>query len=156
MFNNNFEDLTRIPRESNHEKQVSDHLVQFAKEHGLEAIQESCLNVIVKKPATIGYENAPTIILQGHMDMVCIKTEESNHDFSKDALPILIDGNFIKTRGTTLGADNGIAVAMAMALLADDQAEHPNLEVLLTIAEETGMDGASLINGENLKGTILL
>jgi len=151
-----FEELTRIPRGSGNEKEVSDYLVKFARERGLEVIQEECLNVIIKKPGTKGYENAPTVILQGHMDMVCEKYADVDHDFNKDPIPLVIDGDFIKTKGTTLGADNGIAVAMAMAILDSDDISHPPLEVLITVDEETGMVGALNVNPENLKGKMLI
>jgi dipeptidase D len=150
----NFEELTKIPRGSGNEKGVSDYLVRFAKKHGLEVIQEECLNIIIKKPATKGYENAPTVILQGHMDMVCAKEEE--FDFEKDSIPIFVDGDMIRTKGTTLGADNGIAVAMAMAILESDELEHPAINVLITVAEETGMDGVLNLKPENISGDILI
>jgi len=151
-----FEALTKIPRESGREQEVSDYLVNFAKEQGLEVIQESCLNVIIKKPASPGYENAPTVILQGHMDMVCVKEDNLDFDFKTQPLPVVVDGDWIATKGTTLGADNGIAVAMSLALLADKEAKHPALEVLITVEEETGMDGAMKLNPENLSGKILI
>ena len=151
-----FEELTRIPRCSGNEKQVSDYLVKFAKEHGLEVIQEECLNVIIKKPATEGYEDVPTVIIQGHMDMVCEKLAEVEHDFLKDPIQLVVDGDLIKTKGTTLGADDGIAVAMAMALLASDNVPHPSLEVLITVDEERGMVGAFNVKPEHLEGKILI
>lgn len=151
-----FEALTKIPRESGQERAVSDYLVAFGKELGLEVIQEPCMNVIIKKPASPGYENAPTVILQGHMDMVCVKADDSDFDFATEPLPVYVEGDWIKTKGTTLGADNGIAVAMSMALLADKEAKHPALEVLITVEEETGMDGALHLNPENLSGQILI
>lgn len=152
----NFEELTRIPRGSGNEKEVSDYLVKFAKKHGLEVIQEECLNVIIKKPATKGYENAPTVILQGHMDIVCAKKEELEFNFEKDPIPIFVDGDMIRTKGTTLGADNGIAVAMAMAILESNELAHPAINVLITVAEETGMDGVLNLNPENISGDILI
>lgn len=151
-----FEELTRIPRESDNEKAVSDYLVKFAKENGLEVIQEECLNIIIKKPATAGYEHLPAVILQGHMDMVCVKAEGSNHDFTKDPVPLVVDGDFIRTNGTTLGADNGVAVAMSMAILTDNTLQHPAIEALITVAEETGMDGAFNLDGKHLKGQVLI
>lgn len=151
-----FEALTQIPRESGQEQEVSDYLVAFAKGQGLEVVQEPCLNVIIKKPASPGYESAPTVILQGHMDMVCVKEDDLDFDFKTMPLPITIDGDWVATIGTTLGADNGIAVAMAMALLADKEAKHPALEVLITVEEETGMDGAMKLNPDNLSGQILI
>ncbi|MCL1949933.1 MAG: aminoacyl-histidine dipeptidase [Turicibacter sp.] len=151
-----FEALTQIPRESGKERAVSDFLMAFAKEQGLDAIQEPCMNVIIKKPATPGYENAPTVIIQGHMDMVCVKEDDKDFDFDTMPIPLVVDGDWIKTEGTTLGADNGIAVAMSLALLADKKAQHPALEVLVTVEEETGMDGALYLNPENLSGTVLI
>lgn len=151
-----FEEISNIPRCSGSEKQISDYLVNFAKEHNLEVIQDEALNVIIKKGATKGYENAPIVILQGHMDMVCEKNRGTEHDFDKDPLKLRIDGDFIKATETTLGADNGIAVAYCLAILASDDVEHQALEVLVTTEEETGMGGASNINPENLKGKILI
>lgn len=151
-----FEALNQIPRESGNEQGVSDYLVKFANENGLEVIQEPCLNVIIKKPASKGKENAKHVILQGHMDMVCVKTEASNHDFLKDPIPMVIEGDYIKTDGTTLGADNGIAVAMAMAILADKDAQHPALDVIITVGEEAGMNGAFDLNSDNVEGEILI
>ena len=151
-----FEAITKIPHESGKEAAISQYLVDFAKEHQLEVIQEPCMNVIIKKPATPGYENAPAVILQGHMDMVCVKEDDLAFDFNTQPLPIYVDGDWIRTKGTTLGADNGIAVAMAMAILADSTLEHPALTVLVTTEEETGMDGVLALNPENVKGDILL
>ena len=151
-----FEAITKIPHESGNEAAISQFLVDFAKEHQLEVIQEPCNNVIIKKPATPGYENAPTVILQGHMDMVCVKEDDLAFDFNTQALPIYVDGDWIRTKGTTLGADNGIAVAMSMAILADKTLQHPALTVLVTTDEETGMDGVLALNPENVQGEILL
>jgi dipeptidase D len=151
-----FEELTRIPRGSGNEKGVSEYLVNFAKEQGLEVIQEECLNVIIKKPGTKGYENAPTVIIQGHMDMVCEKLDEVEHDFFKDPIQLVIDGDLIKTKGTTLGADDGIAVAMAMAVLASKDIQHPALEVFVTVDEERGMVGAFNVKPEDLLGEVLI
>jgi len=151
-----FEALTEIPRESGNEQAVSDFLVKFGEALNLEVIQEECLNVIIKKQGTAGYENAPHVILQGHMDMVCVKQDSLTFDFTKDAIPIVIDGDYIKTEGTTLGADNGIAVAMAMAVLESDELPHPPLTALFTVAEETGMDGVIGLKPENISGDILI
>lgn len=151
-----FESLTRIPRGSGNEKGVSDFLVKFAKELGLEVIQEECLNVIINKPATKGYEGAPRVILQGHMDIVCAKREDLEFDFEKDPIPVVLDGDMIRTDGTTLGADNGIAVAMAMAILEAKDLPHPPLTALFTVAEETGMDGVIGLRPENISGDILI
>lgn len=151
-----FNEISQIPRGSDDEKRISDYLTQFGKERGLETIQEPCLNVIIKKPATPGYEHIPAVILQGHMDMVCVKKEGSNHDFSKDPVELWVDGDFLKAKETTLGADNGIAVAMALAILDSDDLQHPALEVLVTVAEETGMDGAGALMAEHISGKTLI
>ncbi|MBL4938378.1 aminoacyl-histidine dipeptidase [Clostridium sp. YIM B02515] len=151
-----FEEITRIPRGSGNEKGISDYLVAFAKEHNLEVIQDEALNVIIKKPGTSGYENAPTVILQGHMDMVNEKNQGTEHDFDKDPLKLRIEGDMIYATGTTLGADNGIAIAYAMALLASKDIAHPPVEVLVTTDEETGMSGAMALNPEHLNGRMLI
>ncbi|MGB3366290.1 MAG: aminoacyl-histidine dipeptidase [Acidaminobacteraceae bacterium] len=151
-----FELLTRIPRGSGNEQEVSDYLVNFAKNLNLEVIQDDHNNIIIKKPATKGYENAPSVILQGHMDIVCVKEEGLEFDFEKDAIDIYVDGDFIKTRGTTLGADNGIAVAMAMAILDDETLNHPAITALITTAEETGMDGVLGLEAGIVSGDILI
>lgn len=152
----NFEALTRIPRESGNEEAVANYLVSFAENLGLEVIKEPSNNIIIKKPATKGYENGPTVILQGHTDMVCVKIDELDFDFTKDPIPLVIEGDFVKTKGTTLGADNGIAVAMAMSILESKELEHPALVALFTVAEETGMDGVVSLIPENVKGDILI
>ena len=151
-----FEEISQIPRGSGNEKQISDYLVSFAKNLGLEVIQDEALNIVIKKPATKGYENAPGVIIQGHMDMVCEKNKDTEHDFTKDPIKLRVDGDNIYATGTTLGADNGIAVAYGMAILADDTIEHPSLELLLTTDEETGMTGAMNISPEHINGKILL
>ncbi len=152
----NFEELTRIPRESGNEAGVADYLVNFAKQLGLEVIKEPSNNIIIKKPATKGYENGPTVILQGHTDMVCVKLDDLEFDFLKEPIPLVIEDDFVKTKGTTLGADNGIAVAMAMSILESNSIEHPNLIALFTVAEETGMDGVVSLDPEHVKGDILI
>lgn len=151
-----FEQINKIPRGSGNEKGISDYLVSFANSLGLEVIQDKALNVIIKKPATKGYENAPVVIIQGHMDMVCEKNADVVHDFEKDAIKVIYEGDFIHADGTTLGADDGIAVAMAMALLENNEVAHPALEVVITTDEEVGMFGASAIDCSVLKGKILL
>ena len=108
---NYFEEISKIPRGSGNEKGISDYLVSFAKGLGLEVIQDEALNIIIKKPASKGYENAPGVIIQGHMDMVCEKNKDTKHDFTKDPIELRVDGDNIYANGTTLGADNGIAVA---------------------------------------------
>lgn len=151
-----FEEISKIPRGSGNEKEISDYLFSFGRKLGLETIQDSALNIIIKKPATEGYENAPTVIIQGHMDMVCEKNNDTVHDFEKDPIKLRIDGDNIFATGTTLGADNGIAVAYAMAILSSNEIPHPALEVLITTDEETGMGGAMAIDRKNLDGKILL
>ncbi len=151
-----FEQISRIPRGSGNEKRISDYLVSFAKNHNLKVIQDDALNVIIKKNGTSGYENSPTVILQGHMDMVCEKDKEVEHDFEKDPLELRVDGDFIRAAGTTLGADNGIAIAYCLAILESEDIPHPPLEVVFTTEEETGMGGASALNPSNLKGKILI
>ena len=153
---NYFEEISKIPRGSGNEKAISDYLVSFTKNLGLEVIQDETLNIVIKKPATKGYENAPGVILQGHMDMVCEKNKGTEHDFEKDPLKLRIEGDNIFATGTTLGADNGIAVAYGMAILASNEIEHPALELLLTVDEETGMTGAMNINAKDVDGKILL
>ncbi|WIV13839.1 aminoacyl-histidine dipeptidase [Proteiniborus sp. MB09-C3] len=151
-----FEDMTQIPRCSGSEKAISDYLVNFAKKRNLEVIQDKALNVIIKKPGTKGYENAPVVILQGHMDMVCEKNKNTNHDFSTEPLKLRVENDMVMATGTTLGADNGIAVAYALAILDSDEISHPPLEVLITTEEETGMGGANSLDPNNLKGKILI
>ena len=151
-----FEEISNIPRGSGNEKGISDYLLNFGKELGLESIQDEALNVIIKKTGTPGYENAPTVIIQGHMDMVCEKNNGVEHDFEKDPLKLRIVDDYIYATDTTLGADNGIAVAYAMAILASNDIPHPPIEVLLTTDEETGMSGAMAIKKENLQGKILI
>ena len=151
-----FEAISNIPRGSGNEKQISDYLLNFGKSLGLESIQDEALNVIIKKPGTKGYENAPTVIIQGHMDMVCEKNNGVQHDFEKDPLKLRVVDDYIYATDTTLGADNGIAVAYAMAILASKDIPHPPIEVLITTDEETGMSGAMAINKEHIDGKILI
>lgn len=151
-----FEEITKIPRCSYEERKVSDYLKETGEKLGLETIQDKNMNIIIRKPASKGYEDSPGVIIQGHMDMVCEKEEASDHNFQKDPLNLIIEGDFIKAEGTTLGADNGIAVAMGLAILEDKSLEHPSLELLVTTAEEIGMDGAIGLADDVLKGKRLL
>ena len=114
-----FKQISKIPRGSGNEKAISDYLLDFGKKLGLECIQDGALNIIIKKPASKGYENAPTVIIQGHMDMVCEKNSDKEHDFTKDPIELIVKDDYIYADKTTLGADDGIAVAYAMALLED-------------------------------------
>ncbi|NLB19740.1 MAG: aminoacyl-histidine dipeptidase [Clostridium sp.] len=151
-----FEELTKIPRGSGNEKQVSDYLKKFAEDRNLEVIQDDVMNIIIKKPGSKGSEQKDAVILQGHMDMVNEKNNDSDHDFDKDALKLrVVEGNLYAT-GTTLGADNGIAVAYALAILDNAELIHPPLEVLITVEEETGMFGAASVLGEHFKGKKLV
>ena len=151
-----FEELTTIPRTSGDEKKVSGYLVDFAKERKLEVYQDKALNVIIKKPGTRGYEDSSTVIIQGHMDMVGEKTRKSQHDFLKDPLKLRIEKDFVYATDTTLGGDDGIAVAFGLALLDSKEIPHPPVELLITTNEETGMFGASALKAEHLSGKTLL
>ena len=151
-----FEEISQIPRGSGNEKEVSDYLVSVAKKLNLEVIQDKALNVIIKKPGTKGYENSPTVIIQGHMDMVCEKNKGTEHDFEKDPIKLRVIDDMIYATDTTLGADNGIAVAYGLALLDSNDIPHPPLEVLITTDEETGMSGAMAVSPEHVKGKILI
>ena len=151
-----FEEISQIPRGSGNEKAISDYLLNFGKSLGLESIQDDANNIIIKKPATKGYENSPTVIIQGHMDMVCEKNDNIIHDFLKDPLKLKVKDDYIYAEGTTLGADDGIAVAIIMAILADNTLEHPPIEALITTDEERGMTGAMAVSKEHLNGKIVL
>ena len=151
-----FYNISQIPRGSGNEKEISNYLFDFAKKLNLEVVQDDALNIIIKKKATKGYENAPTVIIQGHMDMVCEKNNDTKHDFEKDPIELVVKGDELYANGTTLGADDGIAVAYAMALLEDNTIEHPALEVLLTTDEETGMTGAIGLKKEHISGKVLI
>ena len=150
-----FAEISAVPRGSHNEKAISDFLVNFAKERSLEVYQDEALNVIIKKNGTDGYEKSPTVILQGHMDMVCEKTADSNHDFLKDPIKLIVDGDNLHADRTTLGGDDGIAVAYALAILDSKSLAHPPLEVLITTTEEVGMDGARALKADHLQGRIL-
>lgn len=151
-----FEDISKIPRASKEEKQISDYLLNFAKTLNLEVVQDENLNIYMRKKATPGYENGKTVILQGHMDMVCEKNEGTIHDFKKDPLKLrVIDGKIYAT-DTTLGADNGIAVAYIMALMASKDIPHPEIEALITVDEETSMNGAKTFDPSFFRGKYLI
>ena len=151
-----FEEMAAIPHGSRNTKAISDYLVAFAKEYNLEHYQDELNNVVIIKEATPGYENADPIIIQGHMDMVCEKESDCNIDFEKDGLDLYVDGDFLKARGTTLGGDDGIAVAYALAILSSNELSHPRLEVVITVDEEIGMLGAESIDLSMLKGHKML
>ncbi len=151
-----FEKINEIPRGSGNERAVSDYLAAFGKERGLWTHRDSANNVIIKKPASKGYENSKPVVIQGHMDMVCEKNAGVLHDFEKDPIRVIYDGDFIHADGTTLGADDGIAVAMALALLDDASAVHPPLEAVFTTDEEVGMFGASSLDTTLIEGRRLI
>ena len=151
-----FEKLCSIPHGSRNTKMISDYLVSFAQEQGLRYIQDDLNNVILFGEGTCGYEDHPPVILQGHMDMVCEKDADCPIDMEKEGLDVTHDGSFVFAKGTTLGGDNGIAVAYALALLADRSIPHPPLEVVVTVDEEIGMEGAAGIDLSVLQGRTLL
>lgn len=137
-----FEKISSIPRMSGHEEKIADYLVEFANERGLECYRDSMNNVLINIPATKGYEDREPILLQGHTDMVCEKEQGVEHDFLRDGLDLYVDGGFLRARGTTLGADNGTAVSMMLALLDGAAEAHPALQCLFTTSEEIGLEGA--------------
>ena len=151
-----FEAITRIPHGSGNEKALSDYILRFAQTLGLSAMQDAHLNLVIQKPASPGYEKAPVVMLQGHLDMVCEKNMGSTHDFERDALRLVTDGDFLHADGTTLGADDGVAVAYALALMEDSTLPHPALEFVLTADEEVGLVGATLLDPALLHGDILI
>ena len=150
-----FDQITRIPRPSKKEEKIRKYLLDFAKEHGIEAVADKTGNVIMRKPATPGHENAPTVILQGHMDMVC-ESNDKSFDFENQPIQTIVDGEWVRANGTTLGADNGIGVAASLAIMVDDTLVHGPLEALITVDEETGMTGANGLEKGELKGSILI
>jgi dipeptidase D len=153
---NHFEDLNAVPRASKKEERVRRFMLDFGKGLGLETLEDEIGNVVIKKAATAGMENRETIIIQSHIDMVHQKNSETEFDFSSQGIQSFIDGEWVKARGTTLGADNGMGVAAAMSLLSSTDIAHPQLEALFTIDEETGMTGAKHLDSQMLSGNILL
>mgnify|MGYP002535440451 CR=1 FL=1 len=151
-----FEELCNIPHGSTNTKAISDYCVNFAKERGLAYHQDAENNIIILKNGSKGYEDSKPVIIQGHLDMVCEKEADCTIDFEKDGLSLAIDGDYIYAEGTTLGGDDGIAVAMALAILDDDTLEHPPIEAVFTVDEELGMEGAEAIDLSVLKGKKLI
>lgn len=151
-----FEEICQIPHGSGNVREISNYCISFAKERKLFALQDEMYNVIIKKPASAGMEALPSVILQGHLDMVCEKNADVDFDFEKDGLRLAVDGDEVHAQGTTLGGDDGIAVAMALAILDDDTLPHPALEVLFTTEEETGMDGASHLDCSKLSSKYMI
>lgn len=151
-----FDEITKVPRPSCHEEQIREYLLKFAEKHGVESKTDKVGNVVLRKPATEGYENAPTVVLQAHMDMVAEKNGNVEHDFLKDPIETYVDGDWVKARGTTLGADNGIGMAAALAVMADDTLKHGPVEALFTVNEEMGLEGAQKLGKGMIEGKILV
>lgn len=151
-----FEEISKIPRGSGKTDLIAEYLVDFAKKRNLEVIRDEYDNVIIKKPATKGYENKPTVILQGHTDIVAVKTADSDIDLNNDGLDIYRDGDFLRAKNTSLGGDDGVAVAYALAILDSDDIPHPSLETVFTTDEEVGLTGATGLGCSNLNGSLLI
>jgi len=151
-----FEEITKIPRCSKHEEKICQWLLDWAKEHNFAARKDKVGNICISVPASAGFEHAPITVIQGHMDMVCEKTPDSTHDFTRDPIKLVYEGEWLTADRTTLGADNGIAIAMAMALATRTDVKHPPLELLFTVDEETGLTGANSLEPGFIKGKILI
>ena len=151
-----FSNLNAVPRASKKEERVIEFAKNFGENLGLQTFVDEVGNVIIKKPATSGMENRKTVVMQSHLDMVHQKNADTNFDFDTQGIDMFIDGDWVKARGTTLGADNGLGVATIMAILESKTIEHPAIEALCTIDEETGMTGAMGLKGGLLDGEILL
>lgn len=146
-----FEEISAIPRGSGNMEKIADYVMDFAKKHSLKTVRDDANNVIIYKDGTKGFEKSEPIILQGHLDIVCQKEKDKKFDFLNDGLEVYVDGDFVKAKGTTLGADNGIAVSMMLAILSGKSLEHPPIEAVFTTDEETGMIGASMLDMSMLK-----
>ena len=151
-----FEEINKVPRQSKHEEKISRWIMDWGKNNGFNIKTDEAMNVLIEVPATPGHEDKPTLVLQGHMDMVCEKLPDSDHDFSKDPIKHLMDGDWMTADGTTLGADNGIALAIAMVIAKDREIVHPPLELLFTVDEETGLTGANALKKGWVSGKVLL
>ncbi len=151
-----FDEITKVPRPSKKEEKIGKYLVEFAQKHNLEYQCDAIGNVVIRKAATKGYEDRPTIVLQAHTDMVCEKNSDKVFDFENDAIQTYIDNGWVKADGTTLGADDGIGIAAALALLIDESVAHPALEALFTVDEETGLTGAFNLGEGMVKGKYLI
>ena len=151
-----FNEISQIPRCSGDEEAVSNYLVNFAKERNLEVRQDEAKNVVIRKAASKGFEDKPIVALQAHMDMVCVKEDDSNHNFDTDPIELLIDGDWVTADGTTLGADDGMGVAYILAILDDESLDHPALEAIITTEEETSMLGAQALDTSDIKAKYLL
>jgi dipeptidase D len=151
-----FAEICKVPRPSKHEEKISKWLCDFAAAHGIECVADEAMNVIMRVPATPGYEDHEGVILQAHMDMVAEKDGPVQHDFLKDPIQTFVDGDFLKAKGTTLGADDGIGIAMALAAITDEALQHPAIECLFTVDEETGLTGAMRLKDGMLKAKRLI
>ena len=151
-----FAEICKVPRPSKHEERISQWLQDFAATHDIECVADEAMNVIMRVPATPGYEDREGVILQAHMDMVCEKNGDVQHDFMTDPIETSIDGEWLKAKGTTLGADNGIGISMALAAITDKDLAHPAIECLFTVDEETGLTGAMKLQDGMLKGKRLI
>jgi len=151
-----FEEINKVPRQSKNEEKISRWLVDWGKKNGFNVKTDEAMNVLIEVPATEGHEDKPALVLQGHMDMVCEKVPSSEHDFSKDPIKHVMVGDWMKADGTTLGADNGIAIAISLVAAKDKSIVHPPLELLFTVDEETGLTGANALQKGWVKGKILL
>ncbi len=151
-----FEEITKVPRPSKREEKIAAWMVKFAEENNLEWQKDELGNLIIRKPATSGMEDKKGIVIQGHLDMVCEKNSDVEFDFDNDPLQVYIDGDWVKAKGTTLGADNGIGLAMGLALLKSTDIPHPYLELLCTLDEETGLTGAMQLGTDLIKADILI
>ena len=151
-----FEEISKIPRCSKHEEKIREYLLDFAKQHDLKSKTDKTGNVVISKPASSGMEGKPTVILQSHMDMVCEKNSDVDHDFTKDPIKFKLNGDILTADGTTLGADDGIGVATTLAILEDNTLKHGPIEGLFTVDEETGLTGAFALESDMLTGKIML
>lgn len=153
---NFFKQISDVPRESEKEEKIRKYLIDTAEKYNIEYKTDKIGNVYYYKKPSKGFENTPSVALQGHMDMVCVKTEDSNHNFDTDPLTLFVDGDYLKAKNTTLGADNGIAVAMILAIFTDPNAKHGPLEAIITVAEETGLTGAENVNPDFIKSKMMI
>ena len=149
-----FEEICQVPRPSKKEEKIRAYLIGFAQKHGLEYKEDEAGNILIKKSATQGMEHVKTVILQSHMDMVCEKNKDTEHNFDTDPIQTYVDGEWLKAKGTTLGADNGIGVATQLAVLAADDIKHGPIECLFTVDEETGLTGAFALKEGFMEGDI--
>ncbi|MDE6157571.1 MAG: beta-Ala-His dipeptidase, partial [Muribaculaceae bacterium] len=150
-----FDEITQVPRPSKKEEKIRQYLLDFAAKHNIEVKTDAIGNVVMRKPATAGKENAPTVVLQSHMDMVC-ESNDKNFDFTTQPIRTIVDGEWLRADGTTLGADNGIGMAASLAVMVDDSLVHGPVEALFTVDEETGLTGANNLGDGMLSGSILL